>query len=68
MNIRRGLFRFWILGTILWAGICLHQTYTAWNETSEAQAYVLPNATAESYKLDNPFDQFDDKIAKAHYA
>lgn len=69
MNIRRGLFRVWIVLSIAWiiAGVALNYQAIA-NPQLPDQVYVMKDANSGFFKLDNPFDQFDSSFVTAHSA
>jgi hypothetical protein len=69
MNIRRGFFRLWIVLSLIWfAGCAAFQSSAILNPSLIERVYVLPSATADFYKLDNIFDQFDDNMQKNHWS
>jgi hypothetical protein len=67
INVRRGLFRLWIIMSVPWAvGTGAVFSRDIFTPTIPAQVYVMPNAKSDFFKLDNIYSQFDDDMMKAH--
>ena len=67
MRIRRGLFRLWVVASVIWVGIIGSIGYHEWRAVAQPmKLYVLPNATSDFYKVDNVFDRFDPGLETSH--
>ena len=67
MRVRRGMFRLWVVASIIWIGIIGYIGYHEWRAVPQPmKLYVLPNATSDFYKVDNIFDRFDPALGTSH--
>ncbi len=67
MRIRRGMFRLWVVASIIWIGIICSIGYHEWRAVPQpVKLYLLPNATSDFHVVDNIFADFDPNIQKTH--
>lgn len=60
MNIRRGMFRFWVLFCVSWLLGCGMWAYSELTSPwLSPLAFVLPNDKDPLYQLDDPYSTFD---------
>jgi hypothetical protein len=67
MRVRRGIFRLWVVASVIWIGIIGSIGYHEWRTVSQpVKLYLLPNAASDFYVVDNIFTRFDPNMEKAH--
>jgi hypothetical protein len=67
MRVRRGMFRLWVVASIIWIGIIGYNGYQEWRSVPQPiKLYLLPNATSDFYVPENIFDRWDPGIEQSH--
>lgn len=65
MRVWRGLFRLWVVGTVIWVGACTLLGINEWYSVGvEASLFELRTADGPLIRRDNIFDQFDVGVTK----
>ena len=63
MNVRRGLFRLWVLVTAIWLVGCIWFGATKWHWFEASRVYEVADTNDEKYRVETPPDTPQDEIA-----
>ncbi len=67
MRFRRGMFRLWIVASVIWIALIGVIGYREWRAVQEpVKLYLLRDATSDFYTVENVFTAFDPNVQKEY--